>query len=155
MGLGANRLFVRIALCGVLVSGLVAAGGSTALADCQETIYVDAYEVHLEPQRDTYRVGDTAVVEGIVTRTDTGEPVAGADFYVYIPPTQGRGFVFGWAESDLNGHAVMRMKLKKGDVKTGPAKIVGRAQEERADATCANVVEYGEAHYDRAFTIKR
>lgn len=149
-----RRLFSRVALCAALVSGLVFAGGATALADCQETIYVDAYEITLDPRRDVYRVGDTAVVDGTVTRTDTGEPVAGADFFVYIPPTR-KGFVFGWAESDLSGQAVLRMKLEKDEVQTGPAKIVGRAQQERADATCARVVEYGELHYERAFVIKR
>ena len=155
MGLGLNRrIFVRIALCAALVTGMVVAGGASALADCGETFYVDAYDVLLEPQRDTYRVGQTAVIEGTVTRSDTGQPVAGADFFVYIPPTR-KGFVFGWAKSDAAGHALLRMKLKRGDVNTGPAKIAGRAQQERADATCAQVVEYGEQHLERAFTIKR
>ena len=149
-----HHLFPRIALCAALVSGMVVAGGATALADCQETIYVDAYEVELEPRRDTYRIGQTALIEGTVTRTDTGAPVAGADFFVYIPPTR-KGFVFGWAESDAAGHALLRMKLKRGEVNTGPAKIVGRAQQQRADATCARVVEYGELHLERAFTIER
>lgn len=155
MGLGSSsRLFVRIALCAALVSGLLVAGGTSALADCQETIYVDAYTLELEPRRDSYRVGETAVIDGTVTRTETGEPVAGADFFVYFPPSR-KGFVYGWATSDLNGEAVLKMKLKRGDVETGPAKIIGRAQQERADATCARVVEYGELHYDDAFVVKR
>lgn len=153
MGLVSNRrLFVRIGLCAALVTGVLVTGNAVAFADCGETIYVDAYDVQLQPRRDSYRVGDTAVIEGTVTRTDTGEPVAGADFFVYIPPT--KGFVYGWAESDLTGHAVIRMKLKKGEVRTGPTKIIGRAQQQRADATCAQIVEYGELHYDRAFVIR-
>lgn len=155
MKLGSKRrLFSRIALCAALVSGMVVvSGGASALAHCGETIYVDAYEVELEPRRDTYRVGETALIEGTVTRSDTGAPVVDADFFVYIPPTR-KGFVFGWAKSDASGQALLRMKLKRGDVNTGPAKIVGRAQQERADATCARVVEYGELQMERAFTIK-
>lgn len=154
MELGSKRrLFVRIALSAVFVSGLLVAGGNTALADCQETVYVDAYDLELEPRRDSYRLGQTAVFDGKVTRRDTGGPVAAADFFVYIPPSR-KGFVFSWAKSDAAGEAVLRMKLKRSDVETGPAKIVGRAQQERADATCAQVVEYGEIRLDRAFVIE-
>lgn len=154
MELGSKgRLFVRIALCASLVSGLLVAGGGTALANCQETVYVDSYEVELEPRRDTYRVGQTAVFDGNVTRSDTGAPVAAADFFVYIPPNR-HGFVYGWAATDADGNAVLRMKLKRSEVGTGPATVVGRAQQERADATCANVVEFGEIRLDRAFVIE-
>ncbi|MDQ4126043.1 MAG: hypothetical protein M3134_10680 [Actinomycetota bacterium] len=154
MELGSKRrLFVRIALCVALVSGLSIAGGATALADCQETVYVDSYVVELEPRRETYRVGQTAVFDGKVTRSDTGAPVGAADFFVYIPPTR-HGFVYGWAATDADGEAVLRMKLKRSEVGTGPAKVVGRAQKERADATCARVVEYGEVQLDRAFMIE-
>ena len=148
-----HRIFVRVALSAALVSGLVVAGGTTALADCQETIYVDAYVVELEPRRDTYRVGQTAVFDGTVTRRDTGAPVPAADFFVYIPPSR-HGFVYGWATTDDSGQAVLRMKLERGEVATGPAKIVGRAQEEKADATCARVVEFGEVQVPRAFVIE-
>lgn len=148
-----RRLFFRIGLCAALVSGLMVAGGATALADCQETIYVDAYEVALEPRSDRYRIGQTALIDGTVTRSDTGEPVSGADFFVYIPPTR-HGFVYGWAESDSSGNVLLRMKLKRSEVRTGPAKIIGRAQEQRADAQCAQIVEYGELHLERAFVIE-
>lgn len=154
MELGSNRrLFWRIALCGALVSGLVVTGGGAALADCRETIYVDAYDVVIEPRRDSYRVGQTAVIDGTVTRTDTGAPVADADFFVYIPPTR-NSFVYAWSKSDADGNVTLRMKLKKGHVRTGPTKLVGRSQEERADATCAQVVEFGETHLERAFVIQ-
>lgn len=154
MELGSKRrLVVRLTLCAALVSGLVVAGGATALADCQETVYVDSYVVELEPRRDAYRVGQTAVFDGKVTRSDTGAPVQAADFFVYIPPTR-HGFVYGWAATDASGNAVLRMKLKRSEVGTGPVTVVGRAQQERADATCANVVEYGEIRLDRAFVIE-
>ena len=154
MELGSKRgLFVRVALSAALVSGLVVAGGATALADCRETIYVDAYVVELAPRRDSYRVGQRAVFDGRVTRRDTGAPVDAADFFVYIPPTRGR-FVFTWAETDATGAAVLRMKLKRGEVEPGPANVVGRAQQQRADATCADVVEYGEVRLDHAFVIE-
>lgn len=149
-----RRVFFRIALCAALVSGALVTGGATALADCQEQIYVDAYDVQLEPRRDAYRVGDTALIDGTVTRKDTGAPVSGVDFFVYIPPSR-HGFVYGWTQTDSSGNALLRMKLKRGEVATGATKIVGRAQEERADATCAQIIEYGELHLDRAFSIRR
>ncbi|HEX2294075.1 MAG TPA: hypothetical protein VHN37_02070 [Actinomycetota bacterium] len=149
-----HRLFVRIALSAALVAGTFVAGSSAALADCGETVYVDAYDVELEPRRKTYRIGDTAVFDGAVTRTDTGMPVSEASFFVYIPPTR-KGFVVGWSKTDGDGEAVLKMKLRKGDVETGPATVVGRAQQERADATCAQVVEYGEIELQPAFRIKK
>jgi hypothetical protein len=148
-----RRLLVRIVLSAVMVSGLVAAGGTTALAECRETVYVDAYVVEVEPRRRVYRIGQTAVFDGKVTRRDTGAPVEAADFFVYIPPTR-TGFVFSWARTDAAGEAILRMKLKRSHVETGPSKVVGRGQQERANATCVQVVEYGEIRLDRAFVIE-
>lgn len=144
-------VLLRAALGAAVVSSVVV--GGPARAYCRETVYVDVYEVEVTPERDRYRIGDTAVIEGRVTRTDTGAPVAAADFVVYIPPTR-KGFVYTWGKTDAQGHAVVKMKLKRRDVETGPAKIVGRAYQERADATCAQVVEFGETHVPRAFVIE-
>ncbi len=146
--------FLRIVLCAALVGGIVAASGSTALAEC-ETVWVPAYDVELDVRRAAYRLGDTAVIDVTVTRTDTGVAVDRAAAIVYIPPT-GDTFVFGGAYTDDSGHAVVRLKLKKKEVRPGPVTIVGRGQKQAADAaSCAQVMEYGEKRLEDAFVVRR
>lgn len=148
-----RRLSLRVALCAALVSGLVVTGGSSALADC-EAVWVDVYEVQVEVGRATYRVGDTAVVDATVTRSDTGAPVADANFVAIVSGPR-KGWAFGWNKTDADGRATARMKLKKGEVTPGPMDLRAVAYEETADTTCAQVYEYGETEIDEAFVVKR
>lgn len=146
--------FSRIAMSAALVGGLVAGADPVALAAC-ETVYVPAFDVRLDPRRDTYRLGETALVDVTVTRTDTGTPVADAPTIVYIRPNRD-GFVFGGAYTDDSGEAVVRLKLKKKVVRPGPATIHARSEKGTSDPTsCAEVVEFGEARRPNAFVVKR
>jgi hypothetical protein len=149
-----RRLFLRMGLCAALVSGLLAAGGPAALADCAETIWVDVYDVAVEAERDTYRRGDTAVLHAAVVNRETGAPVEGATFAAYVTNPR-RGWIFGGGETDLEGRAIARLKLKKSYVRKGPAEVHAIAFKESVDATCARVVEFGEQHLEEAFVVKR
>lgn len=155
MGMGSKRrLSGRIGLCAALVCGLLTAGSSAAVANC-ETVWVDVYEVELEAARDTYRIGDTAVLSATLTREDTGTPVADASFVSFIRPLR-KQFSFAVGRTDDDGHTTLRLKLKRKSVKPGPAKVTGVGFTKTGDPTsCAEVVEYGEKTDPNAFTIKR
>ena len=140
-------------MCAALVSGLVVAGGSSALADC-ETVWVEVYDVQVGVDRSTYRLGDTVTVDATVTRSDTGAPVANTDF-VAIATGRRDGWVFGWNKTDAQGHVIARMKLKKDEVETGPMDLRAVALQETADAaSCAQVYEYGETKIKKAFVVR-
>lgn len=146
--------FARIVLGGALVAGMLVAGGTSALAEC-ETVWVDAYDVEMQTDRTSYRVGESALIAASVTRTDTGAPVAGADFVAYVMGKRS-GFVYTWGTTDADGRALVKLKLKKGEIELGPAKLVGRGwSETAADTACASVVEFGEQQVRNAFVVKR
>ena len=148
-----RRLTLRAGLCAALVSGLVVSGGSSALADC-ETVWVEVYDVQVDVGRSKYHLGDTVVVDATVTRSDSGAPVADAEF-VAVATGARKGWVFGWNRTDAQGHATARMKLKKDQVKPGPMDLRAVAFEETADAaSCAQVYEYGEKKVKKAFVVK-
>lgn len=154
MGIGSrHRLFVRIALCATLVSGAVVAGGSTALADC-ETVSLDVYEIDLEIGRRSYRVGETVPLAATVTRRETGTPVEDALFAAFVS-TGKNDWVLAWDKTDAAGEAVARLKLAKKNVTPGPARLRSFAYKMSVDATCAQLVEYGEKDVRNAFYVKR
>lgn len=153
MRLGSKRrLTGRIALCAALVSGALFTGGSTALADC-ETVWVEVYDVELEIDRSAYRVGETVPVTATVTRQETGTPIEGATFVAFAPMGK-ESWVIGWDKTDDAGKAVARLKLAKKNVRLGPARLNTIAYKESVDATCAQLVEYGEKRLRRAFVVK-
>jgi hypothetical protein len=147
-----RRLFTRIALCAALVSGALVTGGTAALADC-ESVWVDVYQVDLDARQASYDVGDTAVLDATVTRDDTGTPVEGATVVAYLENMK-KGFVVGWGPSDAAGHAILRMKLTRKNVVTGPATVRSVAYKESVDATCAQLTEFGEKRLRKAFVVK-
>lgn len=145
-------LWARVALCAALVAGLVAAGGATASAAC-ESVWIEAYDVDVEVERRKYSVGDTVGVHGTVTRKDTGAPVGGAWFVVIVPFR--KTLLIEYSETDAAGRADVGIKLSKGDVEPGWAKLRAVAYYEVADvASCAQVTEYGEKRLRRAFFIE-
>lgn len=149
-----RRLSFRIGLCAALVSGLVAVGGSSALADCAETVWADVYDVTLEAERDIYHPGDTARLHATVVHRQTGMPVEDARFVAYITNLK-RVLILGYGMTDADGKAEAELKLKKGYVRTGPVSVRGIAYKESLDATCARLVEYGEKRLKNAFVIRR
>lgn len=151
MNVRPNRIALRLALCAVLVTGAVAASAGPASAVC-ETVYVDAYNVELEIPRDVYRAGETVRVEAMVTRKDTGMPVADASFVAVLFFED--AIVLDMDVTDIGGRAVAHLKLKKKHVDPGPVPLLARAQVQVADAQCAALVEYGEKRLRKAFTIK-
>ncbi len=151
MKLRSGRVPLRLALCGVLVSGVLAGSAAPVSAAC-ETIWVKAYDVELEIERKVYRVGDTARVEGTVTRKDTGAPVASAKFWAALLFED--SMVLDSDETNSGGAAETHLKLKKNYVELGPARLLALAYFRVADAQCAAVVEYGEKRLRKAFTIK-
>ena len=151
MKLRSGRVPLRLALCGALVSGVLAGSAAPVSAAC-ETVWVKAYDVDLEIERKVYRVGDTARVEATVTRKDTGAPVASANFWAALLFED--SMVFDFDETDTSGLAVTDLKLKKKHVELGPARLLALAVFEVADAQCAALVEYGEKRMRKAFVIK-
>ena len=149
-----RRIWFRLGLCAALVSGLVAAGGPAALADCAETVWADVYDVTLEAERDTYRPGDTARLHATVVHRQTGMPVEDARFVAYITNLK-KALILGYGMTDADGKAEVGLKLKKGSVRGGPVNVRGIAYKESVDATCARLVEYGEKRLKNAFVIKR
>jgi hypothetical protein len=143
---------LRIGLCVAVMAGLLAGGAAPASADC-ESIWVEAYTVKLDVGRKVYRVGDTARVEGTVTRTQTGAPVAGAKFVAIVPFED--AMLVNMKKTDAAGRAEAELKLKRRAVELGPARLHAIAYYEVADTTCASVVEYGEKKLRKAFVIKR
>jgi len=148
-----HRLSLRIALCAALVSGMVVAGSSVALAEC-ETVWVEVYDVQLDVGRRTYHIGERARIGATVTRSDTGMPVEDALFVAYIPKSR-KGWVFGFGKTDAGGEATAWLKLKKGSVELGPTRVNSVAYRESVDATCARLVEYGQKNLRKAFVVKR
>lgn len=145
------KLWLRAGLCtAVVAAGLLTGAGSVSAA-C-ERIEVEAYDVYVEVERRVYHPGETAVVEAMVLRKDTGAPVAGAKFAAIVPFR--KAILYGVDTTDARGHAVARLRLSKRYVQTGPARLWAYAYEELADTYCATVVEKGEKRIRNAFTIK-
>ena len=138
-------------MCAALASSVVVVGSAPASADC-ESIWVEAYEVELEIGRKVYRIGETARVEGTVTRADTGAPVAGADFVAILPFK--KSMVIDVERTDSSGHAVAKLRLKRKYVRPGPARLWAVAYDKVADTTCAEVLEYGEKRLRKACVIR-
>ena len=144
----------RSLLCAALVSGLLVAGGGTALAECEQ-IWMKVYEVELQAERRTYHVGDTARVEATVTRQDTGAPVEDARFAVIVTNWR-KGWLFGFDETDARGRATATFKLRRNRVKLGPVNLLALVYKETADvANCVQVAEYGRKRVRNAFVIER
>lgn len=151
MKLRSSRVPLRLALCAVLVSGVLAGSAAPVSAAC-ETVWVKAYDVDLDIERKVYRVGETARVEATVTRKDTGAPVAGAKFWAALVFED--SIVLDYDETDAVGVARTALKLKKKYVELGPVRLHALAYHMVADAQCAAVAEYGEKRLRKAFTIK-
>lgn len=145
------RRIVGAVLCGVLSAPVVSPATAAAAPAC-ESVWVRSYDVSLEVDRDTYRIGDTVRVDATVTRIDTGMPVAGVEFVALVPYR--KSLVLDYERTDAAGHAVAELELKRKHVRPGPARLIGIAYEEVADVTCARVVEYGEKRIRKAFVVK-
>ncbi|HEV2756204.1 MAG TPA: hypothetical protein VG318_10580 [Actinomycetota bacterium] len=138
-------------LCGILAAPVLSSATAAAAPAC-ESVWVRAYDVSMEVERDTYRIGDTVRVDATVTRTDTGMPVAGAKFVAIVPYR--KAILYGIETTDAAGQAVAELELKRKHVPPGPARLIGIAYEEVADTTCATVVEYGKKTIRNAFVVK-
>lgn len=148
-----RRLSFRIGLCAALVSGVVVAGGPAALADCAETVWVETYEVQVEAERDVYRAGETARLDATVVHQDTRAPIEGATFVAYVSNLK-KGWLYGFGKTDADGHTSARLKLRKKSVRPGPVEVRSIAYKMSVDATCAQLVEFGERTLKRAFVVK-
>ena len=143
----------RILLCAALVSGVVVAGGGTASAECEQ-IWLKVYDVEVDAERKTYRVGETARVEAMVTRKDGGAPVQDAPFGLIVTNWR-KGWLFGFDETDAQGRADMALELRRNRVKLGPVNVVALAYKEIADvASCVQIGEYGKKRARKLFTIE-
>lgn len=135
-----------------LLGGLFPAG-ATARAACGNPVYVHSYDVRVTPDSRSYRVGDTAVLFAEVTRKDSSSPEG--DVSVGVALTSRRDHhVYAWGKTRGDGTAVLRAKLRRGDVRPGSVTLRAFAFKKIADAVCAWVYEYGSYKERGAFRVR-
>lgn len=140
------------ALALVTVLSALVGGPVAARADCAGTGYAETFEVSAKPRRPVYRIGQTAVIDLAVTDSVTGLPVSDADAGLII---RGRGkkSPFAVGNTGDEGHVVLRLRLKRSDVKPGWAKTFAAAWES-IDTPAYCTGRYGYREYPRLFRIR-
>ncbi len=111
--------YLTLALLVTLAGGtVVPISAATACASDQS---IDSFDVVAEARRDVYRIGETALVDVWVTDKVTGAPQQDVDAGVVV---EGRGdrAVFDVSKTDEEGHALLRLRLKRSDVSPGWAR---------------------------------
>ncbi len=143
---------LRVLLCTALLSGVLFASAPAVSAACEQ-VWVDNYNIVLELDRHSYRMGDTVDIGALVTRKTTGDPVWGADFAVLLISRKDT-FTFAIDETDASGRAEVALKLKRKFFAPGPVRLRALAMQAVADTTCATVGEYGIRKVRRAFVVR-
>ena len=142
--------FVTRCLSLCLIATVLAIPTSTAAATCEEVAF-ETYDLKLRPMRGAYDRSDTARVEAIVTRRDTGEPASGIDVGIG-GSTSDNDWTFDHRETGERGRVMMRLDLD--GMSPGWMSLYGYAWRYAADTACASVREYGDAKKNRAFRVR-
>ncbi len=162
---------MRVRLAGLLTSAaliaaLFAAAPASQAAGCgnNETIALKTFHLVLEADKKVYEVGDVATVNVTVTRPAHEDPV-GAGVY-YEPPQSfpaedvnvGMGlrirdvFLFGYALSDQDGNAAVKIKIEPW-TPAGTALADGFAWLVALETPCLRVEENGYRQEPRIFKV--
>lgn len=161
--------FVRRALPLLLVLGGATVAPGAVQAHCGAPQKLQTFTVRTEWSKNSYRVGEKAKVDVLVTRPGKDDPSGnGIPMPGEVPPQPVEGaritsflsatvpLVGGIAESDGNGEATIRFEIE--DHLKGPQTVFTRASIMRKSGLpndCTDVVEEGEKNDDPAFKAKR
>ena len=152
-----------------LITGAVTSS-PVAAADCvdglrgRERVLIHNFHIEAEPERKVYLVGETAVVNGTITRPAREDPAGGGveydppesepagDVNVGIGLESGDSFRFGFGVTDADGKVDLKIKLDE-DTEPGTVNIRIYAWKRQVDTPCLIVDEYGYRAYDNMFRI--
>jgi hypothetical protein len=144
-----NKLAGCLSIALIVVSAPTSSGARSAACD---TISVRSWKVKVDVQDETYRIGENAKVDLLVTQKKTGAPVAGALAAVLVVGRKDRAAI-GVSETDARGMSTVKVKLLRRLV-PGLVKLHAYGYRRQVDAYCASVSEYGYKKVPKAFRIK-
>jgi len=147
------RTITRHLMLAFLIVGTLAVFGPASPAHSSCTAYQSAetFDVEAKARRDVYKVGDTALVDVWVTDKLTGTPQNDVNAGVVVEGKRDRAIV-DVAETDENGHALVRLRLKRSHVEPGWAKALAAAWDPiNTPAYCTG--RYGYREYPKLFFI--
>lgn len=115
-----------------------------------ETLNIDA-----QARRSSYRIGQTALVDVLVTDRLTGMPESDIHSGILLQPRHKKKVVMDIGRTDERGHVLLRLKLTDdGRVKPGKTEAgVGAWDPVRTPLYCGD--RYGYRAYDNLFRIRR
>lgn len=137
-------------------------GGTRAM----ETVSLRMFHIESEATKQVYKIGDTAVFHTTVVRpaeedplnmgipTDGVDPSPAADVNVGVGLLIGDVFLPGFARTDANGHAKIKIKIEK-YVKPGAADAAFYAWNVVQDTPCLRIEENGFRAYMEMFEVKK
>ena len=137
-----------LSLC--LIATVLAIPTPAPATACEE-VQVETFEVKMRAMRGVYERGDTARVEVIVTRRDTGERASDIDVGVG-GSTNDDFWTWDTAQTGPRGRVVLHLKLD--GMPPGWMTLNGYAWRETVDTACAGVREYGYDRKNRAFRVR-
>lgn len=120
---------------------------------CTADPFVDSFDVAAKARRDVYRIGETALIDVLVTDRFTGTPQEDVDVGVFV---EGKGdrVVLDASKTDQNGHALLRLRLKRSHVEPGWAEAFAAAWDPiNTPVYCTG--RYGYREYPKLFRIRR
>ena len=146
------RRSIPALVLGLLLALLPAHTAPARDASCADS-YVPAFEITAEARRDTYRLGQTAVIDLRVTDRFTGRPQSNTWAGLMMDGRRDK-ILFGYDKTDDEGRAVVRIRLKRTALEPGWARAHAAAWEPvNSPAYCTG--RYGERSYRRLFRIRR
>ncbi len=131
-----------------------------------ESIVLETFTVVLKADRKTYTVGQTAKIRANVTRPAQEDPLGLGVPLEPVNPTPaddvsvGIGlrirdvFLFGYAVTDQEGNALIKIPIKR-YTPPGKAIVDGFAWERQVETPCANVEENGYTSVPGLFKVVR
>ncbi len=129
-----------------------------------ETLSLRTFKIDAKPQRKTYKVGQTVLIEALVVRPDDtdpfqqGIPTDGVDKRPAEGINIGAGlligdvFLPGFAVTDAEGKALLKIKLEK-YVKPAVVDVALYAWNVVQDTPCLRVEENGYRAYPEMFAV--
>jgi hypothetical protein len=107
-----------------------------------------------EARRDYYRIGRTAVIDIWATDAITGMPAGDVDAGALVQQGKRDKVVVGLTKTDAEGHAVVRLRLKRSVVEPGWARTTAAAWQSYNTPVYCGISRSGYRTYRRLFFIR-
>jgi hypothetical protein len=151
-----------------LLAGSLAAARPVAAAPCGnfETVLLNTFNITMETTKRAYKVGENAVFDIVVTRPAHEDPLgqgqrldppmsmAAPDVQVGVGVAIDDVFLYGFGQTDQNGRAQVKVKLRPFTPAPATAFAVVVAQKRQVQTVCANVDEFSLLRAPNAFKTK-